>query len=50
LISVKMGLSVLCALVLAAHQQFRLAMRGLYGFAVGYGVLLLYHGLILVWS
>jgi hypothetical protein len=44
-----MGLSIFGAWILAAHQQFRLALRGLYGFAVGYGMLLLYHGLIIFW-
>jgi hypothetical protein len=29
--------------VLAAHQQFPLAQRGLHGVALGYGVVLLYH-------
>jgi Domain of unknown function (DUF5658) len=48
-LSVKMGLSILCAWFLAAHQQFTLAMQGLYGLTFGYTILLLYHGLIRIW-
>jgi hypothetical protein len=35
-IGLKMVLTGLGAWLLAAHQQFTLAIRGLYGFAVGY--------------
>jgi hypothetical protein len=48
-LSVKMILSGLGAWILAVHQQFRLAMRGLYGLTLGYGVLMWYHGRILWW-
>ena len=44
---VKLGLTSLGAWVLAAHQQFSLAHRGLQGLALGYSLLLLYH-LVLV--
>jgi hypothetical protein len=45
-LSVKMGLSSLGAWVLAVHQQFTLAMHGLYGLTLGYGLLMGYHGLL----
>jgi hypothetical protein len=44
----KMVLTGLGAWILAAHQQFRLAIRGLYGFAIGYSLLLGYHLLLIV--
>jgi hypothetical protein len=34
--------------LLAAHQQWPLAARGLYGIALGYGAVLVYH-LLLCW-
>ena len=34
--------------LLAAHQQWPLAARGLYGIALGYGAVLVYH-LVLCW-
>jgi Domain of unknown function (DUF5658) len=46
-LGLKMVLTGLGAWILAAHQQFRLAMRGLCGFALGYSLLLGYHGLII---
>ena len=46
---VKIGLTSLGMWVLAAHQQFPLAYRGLQGLALGYGLLLLYH-LLLAWG
>jgi hypothetical protein len=48
-LSVKMALSSLGAWILAAHQQFPLGMCGLYGLTLGYGVLLVYHGRIILW-
>jgi Domain of unknown function (DUF5658) len=45
----KIGLTSLGAWFLAAHQQFPLAFRGLQGLALGYGLLVGYH-LLLVWG
>jgi hypothetical protein len=42
-LGVRIGLSVLCAWILAAHQNFTLAMQFLYGMMLGYGGLLCYH-------
>jgi Domain of unknown function (DUF5658) len=43
----KMMLTGLGAWLLAAHQQFQLALCGLYGLAIGYEVLLCYHLLLI---
>ena len=42
-IALKLGLTGVAVWWLAAHQQWSLAMRGLYGIALGYGVVLVYH-------
>jgi formate hydrogenlyase subunit 3/multisubunit Na+/H+ antiporter MnhD subunit len=42
-LGLKMGLSGVGAWVLAAYQQFPLALRGLHGLAVVYGLLLVCH-------
>ena len=47
-LAVKIGITGAAVWVLAAHQQWPLAMRGLYGFALGYGAVLVYH-LVLCW-
>jgi hypothetical protein len=47
---VKIGLTSLGTWVLAAHQQFPLAHRGLQGRALGYGMLLLYHLMLVSWA
>jgi len=43
----KLSITCVAAWFLAVHQQFPLAYRGLHGLALGYGVLLAYH-LVLV--
>jgi len=48
-LNVKMGLLGVGVWVLAVHQQFTLAMHGLYGLTLGYGILMLYHGFIILW-
>jgi Domain of unknown function (DUF5658) len=45
---IKMVLTGLGSWLLAAYQQFPLAPRGLYCLALGYGVLLCYHLVLLV--
>jgi hypothetical protein len=47
-LQLKIGLTGVGVWVLAAHQQFPLAARGLQGLALGYGTVLLYH-LVLCW-
>ena len=47
-LAVKIGLTGPAVWWLAAHQQWPLAVRGLYGLALGYGVVLVYH-LVLCW-
>ena len=42
----KIGLTGSGVWVLAAHQQWPLATRGLHGLALGYGIVLLYHLLL----
>jgi formate hydrogenlyase subunit 3/multisubunit Na+/H+ antiporter MnhD subunit len=48
-VGIKMGLTGLGTWFLAAHQSFPLAYKGLHTLALGYGVVLLYH-LMLVLS
>ena len=43
-VSLKMALTIVGAIMLAIHQNFRLGLRGLYGMAVVYLCLLAYHG------
>ena len=45
-VTLKMLLTVIGAMMLAIHQNFRLGLRGLYGIALIYVALLLYHGLL----
>ena len=47
-LAVKIGVTGPAVGGLAAHQQWPLAVRGLYGLALGYGVVLVYH-LVLCW-
>lgn len=47
-LQLKMGLTVAGVWILAAHQQVPLAAHGLYGLALGYGTLLVYHLLLYV--
>ena len=47
-LQLKIGLTGVGVWVLAAHQQFPLAARGLQGLALGYGTVLVYH-LVLRW-
>jgi hypothetical protein len=47
-VALKLVLTGGLAWVLAGHQQFPLAVRGLYGLALSYGAVLVYH-LALVW-
>jgi hypothetical protein len=42
-LAVKIGLTGPVVWLLAAHQQWPLAVRGLYGLALAYGAVLLYH-------
>jgi hypothetical protein len=42
-VACKLSLTGVAVWWLAAHQHFPLATRGLHGFALGYGVVLLYH-------
>ena len=42
-LQLKIGLTGGGVWLLAAHQQFPLAQRGLHGLALGYGVVLIYH-------
>jgi Domain of unknown function (DUF5658) len=46
--AVKIGISGPAVWFLAAHQQWPLAVRGLYGLAVGYGAVLVSH-LVVCW-
>jgi hypothetical protein len=47
-LQLKIGLTGACVGILAAHQHFPLAARGLYGLALGYATLLAYHFLLYV--
>ena len=47
-LAVKIGVTGPAVWWLAAHQQWPLAVRGLYGLALGYGVVLVSH-LVLCW-
>ena len=42
-LQLKIGLTGVGVWLLAAHQQFPLAQRGLQGLTLGYGVVLVYH-------
>jgi hypothetical protein len=42
-LALKIGITGAAVWVLAAHQQWPLAMRGLYGLVLGYGAVLVYH-------
>jgi hypothetical protein len=42
-LALKLSITDVAAWWLAAHQQFSLAQRGLYGLTLGYGVVLVYH-------
>lgn len=44
-VAIKMLLTAFGAVMLAIHQNFRLGLQGLYGMAVIYIALLLYHGI-----
>jgi Domain of unknown function (DUF5658) len=45
----KISLTGAAVWVLSAHQQWPLAVRGLYGLALGYGAVLVYHLVLCVW-
>ncbi|WP_143309998.1 DUF5658 family protein [Candidatus Entotheonella palauensis] len=45
-VALKMLLTVTGIIMLAIHQNFRLGLRGLYGMAIIYLALLLYHGIL----
>jgi hypothetical protein len=47
-VALKLSLTGVAVWVLAAHQQWPLAVRGLYGLALGYGVVLVYHVVLCV--
>jgi Domain of unknown function (DUF5658) len=47
-VALKLSLTGVAVWWLAAHQQWPLAARGLYGIALGYGAVLVYH-LVLCW-
>ena len=47
-VALKLSITGMAVWVLAAHQQWPLAVRGLYGLVLGYGAVLLYHG-VLCW-
>ena len=47
-LQLKIGLTGACVWILAAHQHFPLAARGLYGLALGYATLLVYHLLLYI--
>jgi Domain of unknown function (DUF5658) len=47
-VALKLSLTGVAVWVLAAHQQWPLAVRGLYVLALGYGVVLLYHVVLCV--
>jgi hypothetical protein len=42
-VALKLGITGVAVWVLAAHQQWLLATRGLYGLVLGYGTVLVYH-------
>ena len=42
-VALKLGITGVAVWLLAAHQQWPLAVRGLYGLALGYGAVLVYH-------
>jgi Domain of unknown function (DUF5658) len=48
-LALKIGLTGVAVWVLAAHQQWPLAVRGLSGLAFGYGAVLVYHLVLCVW-
>jgi hypothetical protein len=48
LLAVKLGITGPAVWLLAAHQQWPLAMRGLYGLALGYGAVFVSH-LVVCW-
>jgi hypothetical protein len=47
-VALKLSITGVAVWLLAAHQQWPLAMRGLYGLALAYGAVLVYH-LVLCW-
>jgi hypothetical protein len=47
-LALKIGVTGVAVWVLAAHQQWSLAVRGLYGLALGYGVVLVSHVVLCV--
>ena len=47
-VSLKLSITGVAVWLLSAHQQWPLAVRGLYGIALGYGAVLVYH-LVLCW-
>jgi hypothetical protein len=47
-VALKLSITGVAVWVLSAHQQWPLAVRGLYGLALGYGAVLVYH-LVLCW-
>ena len=47
-VALKLSLTGGAVWVLAAHQQWSLAVRGLYGLVLGYGVVLVYHVVLCV--
>jgi hypothetical protein len=47
-LQLKIGLTGVCVWILVAHQHFPLAARGLYGLALGYATLLIYHLLLYI--
>ena len=47
-LTLKVGITGAAVWLLAAHQQWPLAVRGLYGLTLGYGAVLVYH-LVLCW-
>lgn len=49
ILAVKIGLTGPAVWFLVVHQQWPLALRGLYGLALGYGAVLVYH-LVVCWS
>jgi hypothetical protein len=44
----KLSITGMAVWILAVHQHFPLAVRGLHGLALGYGMILAYH-LALIW-
>lgn len=45
-VGIKMVMTIFGVCTLALHQNFRLGLRGLYGMAILYAILLIYHGFI----